>query len=134
MKKRIIRIEIIDQTTKTNSNFGKALVGGALFGAVGAIAGAASKNTKSFITFLEWYDDGTQRTVKMEEGTATCNIERNLMLYLNKYWQPVECVETGEQFNTMRDAISVYGEKVFDACEKPKKKTAGGYHWRYVMR
>lgn len=46
----------------------------------------------------------------------------------------VLCVETGEVFNSVRDAeraTRVYQSSISRACQG-KRKTAGGYHWQYL--
>lgn len=49
----------------------------------------------------------------------------------------VECVETGEIFNSIIDASEKYGidqSSITKVCKnKPKRKTAGGFRWRYVL-
>lgn len=46
----------------------------------------------------------------------------------------VTCVETGEVFDSIKEANVKYGFHVSNicACCKGKVKTVGGYHWRYV--
>ena len=42
--------------------------------------------------------------------------------------EPVICIETGEEFESISSASQKYGSKVSIAC-KNRKRTAGGYHW-----
>ena len=46
----------------------------------------------------------------------------------------VVCIDTGEVFNSATQASEVTGvtRQHICACCKGKRKTAGGYHWRYV--
>lgn len=46
----------------------------------------------------------------------------------------VICVETGEVFDSIREANVKYGFNISNICAvcKGKQKTAYGYHWRYV--
>lgn len=46
----------------------------------------------------------------------------------------VMCVETGEVFDSIREANVKYGFHISNICAvcKGKQKTAYGYHWRYV--
>ena len=48
----------------------------------------------------------------------------------------VRCVETGDIFNSIKDAnlwcgLSTYSSSISNCC-KNSTKTAGGYHWQYV--
>lgn len=44
----------------------------------------------------------------------------------------VLCVETNKQFNSMKEAEEFYNCKnIYLAC-KGKRKTIGGYHWKYI--
>lgn len=47
---------------------------------------------------------------------------------------PVICVETGTIFNSIRDACRAYNLSPPNVCNccKGKKKTAGGFHWKYA--
>ena len=56
---------------------------------------------------------------------------------LNRYFHstPVICVETGERFESIKAAnehINHSENGHISACCKGKRKTAGGYHWRYA--
>lgn len=46
----------------------------------------------------------------------------------------VICVETGEVFDSIREANLKYGFHISNICAvcKGKQKTAYGYHWRYA--
>ena len=50
---------------------------------------------------------------------------------------PVRCVETNEIFKCIRDASDKYlidPSTITKVCKgKPKRKTAGGLHWEYVL-
>lgn len=51
-----------------------------------------------------------------------------------KYGIKIQCVETGEVFNSIKEAGRAYGTNspshISDAC-RGKRRTALGYHWRY---
>ena len=52
----------------------------------------------------------------------------------NSLSKPVQCIETGEKFEGIRDAerkTGVYSPQISQACKNPNR-TAGGYHWRYL--
>lgn len=46
----------------------------------------------------------------------------------------VMCIETGEVFDSIREANVKYGFHISNICAvcKGKQKTAYGYHWRYA--
>ena len=46
----------------------------------------------------------------------------------------VICIETAEQFSYVKDAAAKYGIKAchISACCKGKRKTCGGFHWKYL--
>ena len=75
-KKKIINIEIQDISNankkSVSSSITRGIVGGALFGDTGAMIGAMSgkEKTKTMITFLISYDDGTTDTITCEEGSS----------------------------------------------------------------
>lgn len=131
VKKRTIKIEILDQYSRSKSNVGKALVGGAIFGVVGAVAGASAKNTESKTRFIEYFNDGTNRVTECETGSANYRLMMNLKVTVEKAMCPVQCVETGEIYPDMYTAQEQTGiKKIMMACDNPKKK-AGGFHWKY---
>jgi len=45
--------------------------------------------------------------------------------------RPVYCVETGEIFDTIKEAANKYDVSHIGDCCRRKRKTAGGYHWEY---
>lgn len=46
---------------------------------------------------------------------------------------PVQCVETGEVFDTMKEAADAYGVDRANICRSCKTHyRCGGYHWKYV--
>ena len=52
----------------------------------------------------------------------------------NSLSKPVECIETGEQFNGLREAERILGipsTRISQACKR-HTRTAGGYHWKYL--
>lgn len=49
--------------------------------------------------------------------------------------KPVECIETGKQFNGLREVERILGipaTHISRACKRPDFRTAGGYHWKYL--
>lgn len=44
----------------------------------------------------------------------------------------VKCLETGQVFNSMREAEEAYGIKNISRCCSGKRKSVGGYHWETV--
>lgn len=89
-KKNIINIEILDGSTtshkSTGSSIARGVVGGAMFGGVGAIVGAMNgrEKQKTMITFLISYDDGTTDTIPCEYGGAVWDMYNRKMNQLNK--------------------------------------------------
>lgn len=51
--------------------------------------------------------------------------------------KPVMCVETGVSYRSARQAsidVCVDASSIINCCKKKKRyKTAGGYHWKYVL-
>lgn len=93
--------------------------------------------TENHVTNLEWCDItynnnfGT-RTEKARKATKG----RELLKMTgsnNPRAKKVRCVETGEVFDTIKDAQEWLGIKTgICECCKGKLEKAGGYHWRYV--
>lgn len=54
-------------------------------------------------------------------------------IYNGKRKKKVVCVETGECFDSMKEAAEKYGlfYNSISACCKGRLKTTGGYHWKY---
>ena len=46
--------------------------------------------------------------------------------------KPCMCIETGEVFQSVKEANRIKGITTIGSCCKDKYKTAGGYHWKYV--
>ena len=69
---------------------------------------------------------GRKRSIPMGEET-----KRKIMM-ANKRRKRVECVETGEVFNSMGEAARAKQVERRDIarCIKGQRKTAGSYHWR----
>ena len=54
----------------------------------------------------------------------------------NIFQKPVVCIETQEVFESISDAarkIGIYGTSI-SRCLRGKGKTAGGYHWDYLIK
>ena len=46
----------------------------------------------------------------------------------------VVCVETGQTFDTIKEANQWIGKGDISKCLRGKNETAGGYHWQYVSK
>ena len=44
----------------------------------------------------------------------------------------IKCIETGEIFNTIREAKKAYNNTSINDCLGGRCKTAAGYHWQYI--
>ena len=92
----------------------------------------------------EYYDDRLsdddykkilQRLIKeQEENKNNRNTEESIKRLIERSSVPVICVETGTIFNSIRDACRAYNLSPPNVCNccKGKKKTAGGFHWKYA--
>lgn len=69
-KRRIEKTVIVGSTSQKSvtSGVARGLVGNALFGTVGAIAGAGSAKSKNETTFLVVYSDGSRVTETVKTG------------------------------------------------------------------
>ena len=69
-KKRIAKTVIVDSTSRKSAASGVArgLVGNAILGPVGALAGAGSAKSKGKTTFLVVYSDGSRDTQTVKTG------------------------------------------------------------------
>lgn len=66
-----------------------------------------------------------------------CNYgTRNFRLSINKERIPVECIETGIVYRSIKEAsnkTNIYSSSINMCCTGYRnRKTAGGYHWRYA--
>lgn len=63
------------------------------------------------------------------------NIHKSQVLHKN--WKKVQCIETGEIFNSIQEASQFYNRKqcglVATLNHYKYRKTFGGYHWKYVL-
>lgn len=74
--------------------------------------------TNNCVDNLEWCDS----KYNMNYGTA-----------INRRSKPVVCVELNKTFKSIMEAereLGISNKKIVDCC-KGKRKTTGGYHWRY---
>lgn len=71
-RKPILKTLIIGSDSRKSASSGikKGLVGGLLFGPIGAIGGALSAKNKTCTTFLIVYKDKTRETVTVKNGGA----------------------------------------------------------------
>jgi phage pi2 protein 07 len=78
---------------------------------------------------LEWMTHEEQQ----KHGTCRQRISEAQLGGKNHMAKKVKCIETGEIFDTVKEAEEWCGIKdgVTDCC-KGKYKTAGGFHWEYV--
>jgi hypothetical protein len=78
----------------------------------------------SEITNLEWVSAGEHQ------------VHSRYVLGNETGWSdtPVVCVETGKVYKSTRDAWrdTKAGYSHISECASGKRKTAGGYHWRYI--
>lgn len=81
----ILKTVIVDSShtvtnngVSTGSAVGRAVVGGALFGGVGAVVGASTAKNKitekHSTTFLVYFTDGTQRAITVDNGSKQYNM------------------------------------------------------------
>lgn len=94
----------------------------------------------------EYYDDRLsdedykkvlQRLIKeQEENKNKHNTEESIKRLIERSSVPVICVETGTIFNSIRDACRAYNLSPPNVCNccKGKKKTVGGFHWKYALK
>lgn len=79
------------------------------------------------------------RSNNMLDNLEICDMKQNNQhrnYVLGKNVKPVICIETGEVFPSIRFAgrVKGIGNKEISLCcrNKPRYKTAGGYHWKYA--
>lgn len=81
----IVKTVIVDSShivtnngVSTGSAVGRAVVGGAIFGDVGAVVGASTAKNKvtekHSTTFLVYFTDGTQRAITVDNGSKQYNM------------------------------------------------------------
>lgn len=81
---QIVHVELVNQYSSGKSNVGKAVAGGLLFGAVGAVIGASSNNTKTNVTFRVTYDNGKINYVHCVAGDFIYSQYINIMENLDR--------------------------------------------------
>lgn len=69
---------VVNDGRKTGSAIGRAVVGGAIFGDVGAVVGASTAKNKvtekHSTTFLVYFTDGTQKAITVDNGSKQYNM------------------------------------------------------------
>ena len=62
------------------------------------------------------------------------NYQNSVSFNKNQFGKRVRCVETGMEYETMRDAETATGasHQGISLCVRGKAHIAGGYHWRYA--
>lgn len=82
---------------------------------------------------MEYYSELLNRYIEEESRPMTMSDENKRKL-MERCRVAVECIETGEVFKSLRDAARATGANPPNICNccKGKKKTAGGFHWRYA--
>lgn len=75
---KIVKVEIIGEETVAKSGVGRAVVGGLLFGEVGAVVGALTKKDDEFTTFRLTLKEGKTEIVKAKKGSFPYKTFMNL--------------------------------------------------------
>lgn len=77
---------------------------------------------------LEWCTASENMQHAWDNGLQKMTIERK-----RKYGRKIICIETKQEFHTMQEAADEYKitRRNINACCLGKRKTAGGYHWKY---
>ena len=79
-------------------------------------------------------DKDNNRYTNLEWVTPRENIRHSYDVLSHKTnGKRVECVETGETFDSLKEAANKYGLQLplIWKCCNGRQKTTGGYHWRY---
>ena len=97
-----------------------------------SISSAAKEVGVSPSTILDCLTNRTNTAA----GFEWCYLESidNYQRKRNKHFRRVECVETGKTYDKIKDAAEDSGasaSKINAVC-RGSRKTAGGYHWKYV--
>lgn len=82
---------------------------------------------------LEAYERLLEKYVKEESVPRPMN-EKTKQMLRSMCVVRVVCVETGQVFESMREAADAVGASPSNICNccKGKKKTTAGYHWKYI--
>lgn len=87
---------------------------------------------------LEWctakynsnYGNHCQRISEARKGQPRS--EMAIELFRHKLMKKVQCVETGQIFESLKSAEEFIQTTTVHHVLKGRQKTSGGYHWRYV--
>ena len=91
-------------------------------------------NHKDEIPGHDWVDNLCWCTQQENLNHGTCQ-ERHAETIRggkNPRARKVRCIETGQVFDSIKEAQEWLGKGNIRACCKGRSKTAGGYHWEYV--
>lgn len=70
---KIVNVEIWNEKEVTKNNVGKTIIGGALFGVVGAIVGNSMGKHKNYTTFKVTYENGKIEFLEFKNGSFGYN-------------------------------------------------------------
>lgn len=94
--------------------------------------------TNNQVDNLEWctaeyntnYGTRNQRVSEAKKGQPRS--ENAIELFRHKVMKKVQCVETGQIFESVKSAEEFMQTKTIHHALKGRQKTSGGYHWRYA--
>lgn len=87
-------------------------------------------NTRKGVPHSIEHNQAISKALKGKEKTPEA-IRNN---QLAQHRKPVECIETGEKYESLADAqrqTGILGETISRCC-RGKQKSASGYHWRFI--
>lgn len=89
--------------------------------------------TDNHVSNLEWCDRSYNMNHSHLGAKRTDECKQKMS---EKSWRRrnVLCVETGEIFNSVKEAEVWCGKKGVSGCCNGKQQTAGGYHWKFYEK